>query len=173
MAARNKAVTGVRQHPRHGLDELIHSPVRLSLMATLATAGETDFRFLRDALEISDSLLSKHAAQLEAAGYVHVVKGFVGKRPSTWFSLTEDGRAAFDRYRRTLAEILESGAAGSGAPGPRAAGSGAGAPGPSGLGPRSPAAPPPDQARAASGDRRSASAGETAGSWMVNRPSEA
>lgn len=95
-----------RQHPRHGLDELIHSPVRLSIMATLATAGETDFRFLREALQISDSLLSKHAAQLEASGYVNVVKGFVGKRASTWFTLTDEGRAAFDRYRRTLAEIL-------------------------------------------------------------------
>jgi DNA-binding MarR family transcriptional regulator len=94
------------QHPRHELDELIHSPVRLSIMATLATAGETDFRYLREALQISDSLLSKHAAQLEASGYLHVVKGFVGKRPSTWFSLTDQGRAAFDRYRGTLARIL-------------------------------------------------------------------
>lgn len=97
---------GRRQHPRLGLDELIHSPVRLSIMATLATAGETDFRFLRETLQISDSLLSKHAAQLEASGYVNVVKGFVGKRASTWYTLTDEGRAAFDRYRRTLAEIL-------------------------------------------------------------------
>jgi DNA-binding MarR family transcriptional regulator len=100
---------GRRQHPRLGLDELIHSPVRLSIMATLATAGETDFRFLRETLQISDSLLSKHAAQLEASGYVNVVKGFVGKRSSTWYTLTDEGRAAFERYRRTLAEILGEG----------------------------------------------------------------
>lgn len=94
------------RHPRHVLDELIHSPVRLSIMATLAAAEETDFRFLRESLEISDSLLSKHAAQLEASGYLRITKGFVGKRPSTWYSLTGEGRTAFERYRRTLAHIL-------------------------------------------------------------------
>jgi len=95
-----------KPHPRHKLDEIIHSPVRLSIMATLAAAGETDFRFLREALEISDSLLSKHVSQLEASGYVNVVKGYVGKRPSTWYSMTDTGRAAFTRYRVTLRHIL-------------------------------------------------------------------
>lgn len=110
MNGKDEGAPGTRPHPRYGLDDLIHSPVRLSIMATLATAGETDFRFLREGLQISDSLLSKHAATLEASGYLRVVKGFVGKRPSTWYSLTDEGRAAFERYRRTLAEILGDGA---------------------------------------------------------------
>lgn len=110
MTGKDEGAPGTRPHPRYGLDDLIHSPVRLSIMATLATAGETDFRFLREGLQISDSLLSKHAATLEASGYLRVVKGFVGKRPSTWYSLTDEGRAAFERYRRTLAEILGDGA---------------------------------------------------------------
>lgn len=94
-------------HPRHELDERIHSPVRLSVMATLAAAGEVDFRFLRESLQVSDSLLSKHAAQLEACGYVRIVKGFIGKKAGTWYALTDEGRAAFARYRATLAQILE------------------------------------------------------------------
>lgn len=127
----DKGEQEARQHPRHDLDELIHSPVRLSLMATLAAAGETDFRYLRESLQISDSLLSKHAAQLETSGYLHVVKGFVGKRSSTWYSLTDEGRAAFDRYRRTLAEILGdgTGAAGSDTARPGVAGSDTARPG--------------------------------------------
>ncbi|HEX4222081.1 MAG TPA: transcriptional regulator [Pseudonocardiaceae bacterium] len=88
------------------IDELIHSPIRLSIMATLAAAEETDFKFLKESLEISDSLLSKHISRLEAADYVNVVKGFVGKRPSTWYSLTDTGRAAFNHYRATLTRIL-------------------------------------------------------------------
>lgn len=88
------------------IDELIHSPIRLSIMAMLAAAGETDFKFLKESLQISDSLLSKHISRLEAAGYVDVVKGYVGKRPSTWYSLTDTGRTAFGRYRTTLMRIL-------------------------------------------------------------------
>jgi DNA-binding MarR family transcriptional regulator len=75
-------------------------------MATVSMAGETDFRFLRETLEISDSLLSKHMSQLEASGYINVVKGFVGKRSSTWYSLTDIGSAAFARYRVNLGHIL-------------------------------------------------------------------
>ncbi|MBP2702738.1 transcriptional regulator [Microbispora sp. RL4-1S] len=94
-------------HPRHELDDLIHAPVRLSIMAALAASEKADFRFLRDAIEVSDSLLSKHILTLEEAGYVRVDKTFVGKRGRTWLSLTERGRAAFDTYVGVLRRITE------------------------------------------------------------------
>jgi DNA-binding MarR family transcriptional regulator len=92
-------------HPRHELDELVHQPVRFSLLATLAAAEEAEFSFVRDAIEVSDSVLSKHAATLEAAGYLAVRKGHVGKRPRTWLRLTEQGRAAFDAHVERLKAI--------------------------------------------------------------------
>jgi DNA-binding MarR family transcriptional regulator len=92
-------------HPRHELDELVHQPVRFSLLATLAAAEEAEFSFVRDAIEVSDSVLSKHAATLEAAGYLTVRKGYVGKRPRTWLRLTERGRAAFDAHVALLQAI--------------------------------------------------------------------
>lgn len=94
-------------HPRFGLDEVIHTPVRLSVMAALAAAERVDFAFLRDSIQVSDSLLSKHMAQLEAAGYVEVVKGYQLRRPRTWFSLTPAGRVAFDGYRAALLRLIE------------------------------------------------------------------
>lgn len=93
-------------HPRYRLNDLIHAPVRLSIMAALANADRVDFRFLRDLMEVSDSLLSKHMSQLEDAGYVEVIKGYHGKRPRTWFTLTAAGREAFDGYLTTLREIV-------------------------------------------------------------------
>ena len=63
------------KHPRHQLDEVIHVPVRLSIMAALAAAGQVDFRFLRDRLEVNDSRLSKHLSVLEGAGYLQMQKG--------------------------------------------------------------------------------------------------
>lgn len=98
-------------HPRHRLDELIHSPVRLSMMAALANAETIDFRSLRDVVEVSDSLLSKHVATLEEAGYLAVTKGYVGKRPRTWMSLTARGRSAYEMYLEVLRSITAQGQA--------------------------------------------------------------
>lgn len=95
-------------HPRHELDEIIHAPVRLSIMAALAAADRADFRFLRDTIEVSDSLLSKHILTLEEAGYVRVDKAFVGKRARTWLSLTDKGRSAFATYTDVLRRIVEA-----------------------------------------------------------------
>ncbi|MCT9932907.1 transcriptional regulator [Planotetraspora sp. A-T 1434] len=94
-------------HPRHELDEVIHAPVRLSIMAALAAAEKADFRFLRDTIEVSDSLLSKHILTLEEAGYIRVEKTFVGKRARTWLSLTDRGRDAFTAYTDVLRRITE------------------------------------------------------------------
>ncbi|WP_341870568.1 transcriptional regulator [Flexivirga meconopsidis] len=92
-------------HPRHRLNSRIHTPVRFSLMAALAATGEAEFKVLRDTLEVSESLLSQHIRVLEDAGYVHVRKGYVGKRPRTWLSLTPEGNAAFGEHCAALRAI--------------------------------------------------------------------
>ncbi|MFZ0117855.1 MAG: transcriptional regulator [Pseudonocardiaceae bacterium] len=92
-------------HPRHGLDEVIHAPVRFSIMAALAMADKAEFSFVRDTVEVSDSVLSRQVSTLESAGYVKVTKGYVGKRPRTWLSLTRDGRGAFTAHVSALQAI--------------------------------------------------------------------
>lgn len=92
-------------HPRHRLDELIHAPVRLSLVSMLSRVDSADFRSVRDALQVSDSVLSKQVAVLEAAGYLAVRKERLGRRPQTWLALTGEGRAALTGHLAALAEI--------------------------------------------------------------------
>lgn len=101
------------QHPRHRLDPVIHSPVRLSIVAALAAADKAQFGFVRDTVEVSDSVLSKQVSILEEAGYVKVKKGYVGKFPRTWLSLSAAGRRAFEAHLAALATIAR-------APGPAA-----------------------------------------------------
>ncbi len=95
------------EHARHRLDDVIHAPVRFSIVAALATVEQADFATIRDTVEISDSVLSKQATALEAAGYVKIKKGYVGKRPRTWLSLTKEGRAAFQNHLAALRAIAE------------------------------------------------------------------
>jgi DNA-binding MarR family transcriptional regulator len=96
------------EHPRHRLDDLIHQPVRFSIMAALAAAESLDFKDLRDAIQISDSVLSKQLAVLEKAGYVKIRKGFAGKMPRTSASVTAVGRKAWDGHLQTLRDIAGS-----------------------------------------------------------------
>ncbi len=92
-------------HPRHRLNDLIHAPVRLSVVAALAAVDRADFSELRDAVEITDSALSKQIATLEQAGYVRVTKGRVGRRPRTWLALTARGRRALQEHLAALSDI--------------------------------------------------------------------
>jgi DNA-binding MarR family transcriptional regulator len=95
-------------HPRHELDDLLAHPVRFSIAALLTAASKAEFSVVRDQVEVSDSMLSKQVGALEQAGYVKVHKGFVGKRPRTWLSLTKNGRQAFERHLAALREIASS-----------------------------------------------------------------
>lgn len=94
-----------REHARHRLDDVIHSPVRFSIVAALASVDEAEFGAVRDGVEVSDSVLSKQMTLLESAGYVKVRKGYIGKRPRTWLSLTRRGRNAFEAHLTALREI--------------------------------------------------------------------
>ena len=106
-----------------GLDPLLIDLTRLSLVGLLAGADWAEFPAVRDALEMSDSALSKQAATLEREGYVEIRKGYIGKRPRTWLQLTAQGRlrlsAHVDALQRLAAPQTHrpAGSAGTG-PGP-------------------------------------------------------
>ena len=91
---------------RESLDDLIHSPVRLTLMSALASVDSADYQTLREAMGVSYSLLSKHASILEDAGYLVIRKTFVGRTPTTHMSITRTGRAAFDRHLSALDVVV-------------------------------------------------------------------
>jgi DNA-binding MarR family transcriptional regulator len=89
------------------LDRVIHSPKRLAAMAILASSTSSDFSYLRDQLQLSDSDLSKQMAALRDAGYVRDHKQGHGRNGQTRYSITRAGRAAYQAYRRHLADLLE------------------------------------------------------------------
>lgn len=95
----------VQEHPRHQLNDNLTHPVRFSLAAALATTDEIDFATVRDHLQVSDSVLSRQASGLEDLGIVKIKKGYVGKRPRTWLSLTPEGRTQWEAHLAALREI--------------------------------------------------------------------
>ncbi len=98
-------MTVAAQHPRHRLDDLLHNAVRFSILAALDRAATLSFKEVRDAVEITDSALSKQVSVLEAAGYLSVGKSFAGKMPRTSLTMTKEGRAAWRAHLAALREI--------------------------------------------------------------------
>ena len=90
---------------RARLDDVVHSPVRFTIMAALSTVDDATYQVLKDELDVSYALLSKHAAILEERGYLEVHKSFLAKKPQTVFRLTRAGRTAYKDHVAALAEI--------------------------------------------------------------------
>jgi len=87
-------------------DALIHGQNRLQICAILAAIAEIEFKALRERLEVSDSVLSKHLKSLEDADYVAIVKRTDMGRQRTWLYLTDNGFKAFNGHVAALQEIV-------------------------------------------------------------------
>ncbi|MGA9749429.1 MAG: transcriptional regulator [Nocardioides sp.] len=88
------------------LDPLIHAPARLQVVTTLSAVSEAEFVTLRTALDVSDSVLSKHISALAEAGYVHSRKSVRAGRRTTWITLTPAGREALREHVAALRELI-------------------------------------------------------------------
>ena len=91
------------------LNELIHQPVRLRIMAALVTLEEDaqlEFTYLRNLLSVTDGNLGAHLRKLEEAGYVELSKTFVARKPRTYASANSRGRRAFDDHVAALQAIM-------------------------------------------------------------------
>lgn len=89
------------------LDPHLVPPARLKLTTMLAAVSEAEFATVRDALDVSDSVLSKHAGALQDAGYVRRRKGVHRGRRTTWLALTDGGRRALSAHVGVLRALID------------------------------------------------------------------
>jgi len=89
------------------LDEHVVAPARLKLMTTLTAVSEAEFATLRETLNVSDSVLSKHLGALEEVGYLKRHKGNRHGRRTTWIALTPRGRKALRAHVTALRALID------------------------------------------------------------------
>lgn len=89
------------------IDRVIHEPARLTIIAHLYVLNKADFLFLKQQTGLTWGNLSSHLTKLEAAGYVKIEKIFVERKPHTIAHLTEEGRAAFQKYRKSMKQVID------------------------------------------------------------------
>jgi DNA-binding transcriptional ArsR family regulator len=91
-------------------DEIIHQSLRLRIMAALHAARAEEgieFNRLKALVGATDGNLGSHLGTLESAGYVALLKDFVGKKPRTRASITRTGERAFRDHRDYLRDVIE------------------------------------------------------------------
>ena len=81
-------------HPTNGLSDVVHQKHRLGILTIASESKRVEFGYLKDTLELTGGNLSRHLTVLVDAGLLDMEKGYDGKRPKTWVSITRAGRQA-------------------------------------------------------------------------------
>ena len=77
------------------------------VLTYLYVVESVDYVFLMRMTGLTWGNLSTHMARLEEAGYIEMLKEFKGKKPHTRIQLTEQGRAAFREYKKSMQQVLD------------------------------------------------------------------
>lgn len=93
--------------PPPGLDRLLSDPTRLAIMSVLSAADWCDFAFLRDAVSLSDSALSKQLTTLKKDELIEQRRTYLGRVPKTTVRATGPGLQRFHTHVAALQAIVE------------------------------------------------------------------
>jgi DNA-binding MarR family transcriptional regulator len=99
--------TDAELHPLADIDQVVHASARLMVLTYLYVVESADYVFLMRLTGLTWGNLSTHLTKLEEAGYVVIVKEFRGKKPHSIVRLTEQGRAAFRGYKKSMQQVLD------------------------------------------------------------------
>jgi len=90
------------------LDPLLQHRSRLGALVLLAGADALSFSRLKALLSETDGNLGAQLRKLEEAGYLSVKKEFVDRKPTSWYSLTAEGRRAIKSHLAAVEMLLKS-----------------------------------------------------------------
>tara|TARA_R100000908_G_scaffold21969_1_gene8796 strand:- start:24010 stop:24249 length:240 start_codon:yes stop_codon:yes gene_type:complete len=77
-------------------------------MSALAVNDSLDFTSLKEFLNVTDGNLATHIKKLEQEGFVAVEKSFIDNKPNTSYSMTPEGKKAFNEHLNVLEQIIKS-----------------------------------------------------------------
>lgn len=88
------------------LDPVLHSQLRLAVMAVLISVDSAEFNFLLEKTGATKGNLSVQISKLNEAGYLEVSKSFRKNYPLTTCRITPTGIKAFEKYVKALQGYL-------------------------------------------------------------------
>lgn len=94
--------------PLEHLNKAFENRIRLGIMSILMVNENADFGTLKTELGLTDGNLASHLKALEKVAYIAVEKRFVGRKPNTLYSVTKEGKKAFEDHLNALDQFLKS-----------------------------------------------------------------
>ena len=88
-------------------NKALESRVRLGIMSILLVNEVVDFGTLKDQLQLTDGNMASHLAALEKAQYITITKKFVGKKPNTTYTVSKEGKKAFNLHIDALEKLIQ------------------------------------------------------------------
>ncbi len=94
------------KNPISNLQKVFESRIRLGIMSALMVNDTLDFNALKELHELTDGNLASHLRALEQQEIIVVSKQFIGRKPSTSYKATDNGRNLFRRHLAALEELI-------------------------------------------------------------------
>ena len=94
------------KNPISNLQKVFESRIRLGIMSALMVNDSLDFNALKELLELTDGNLASHLKALEQQEIIVVSKQFIGRKPSTTYRATEQGKDLFRQHLAALEELI-------------------------------------------------------------------
>jgi DNA-binding MarR family transcriptional regulator len=89
------------------LNKAFESRVRLGIMSILLVNDVVDFGMLKEQLQLTDGNMASHLAALEKVQYITITKKFVGKKPNTTYTVSKEGKKAFNLHIDALEKLIQ------------------------------------------------------------------
>ncbi len=88
------------------LNKSFESRIRLGIMSILSVKEKADFNTMKQVLELTDGNLASHLKALEGLGYISSSKYFIGRKPHTDYTITTEGKTAFQEHLDALEKLI-------------------------------------------------------------------
>ncbi|MEM6885824.1 MAG: transcriptional regulator [Verrucomicrobiota bacterium] len=88
------------------LDPLLEHKYRLSACVMLVETESITFSRFKELFGATSGNLGAQLRKLEDAGYVDVRKEFIGRQPTTWYSLTTKGKQALRKHLAVMQSFI-------------------------------------------------------------------
>ena len=88
------------------MNKAFENKIRLGIMSALVVNDYLDFNTLKELLEVTDGNLASHLKSLEKNKFIIFRKEFLGRKPNTKYSITDEGRESFIKHIKAIEKLV-------------------------------------------------------------------